>query len=80
MYKLYPKSFQVFTSCLLSPLRHFKEKEGGVFKTILLFVGRVSLAMEGKSVLPMHKAILGYKRKYTLKYPNGLITYVCRIG
>ena len=40
--------------------------------------GRASLAMEGKSVLPMHKAILVYRRKYTLKYPNGLITCVCR--
>ncbi len=57
-----------------------RKKKGGVFKTIHLFVGRVSLAMEGKSVLPMHKVILEYKRKYTLKYPNGLIICVCRIS
>ena len=30
------------------------------------------------NVLPMHKAILVYRRKYTLKYPNGLITWAYR--
>ena len=30
--------FEFFTSCLLSPPHHFEKKNGGAFKTILLFV------------------------------------------
>ncbi len=48
--------FELFTSCLLSPPLHFKERKVEFFKTNALFCsihGRASLAMEGKSVVPM---------------------------
>ena len=78
IFQLYPRSFRVFTSCLLSPPRHFEEKKGGVFKTILLFVqfmAERASPWRGRVSYPCIEAILYTRRKYV---SNGLITCAYR--
>ncbi len=67
--------FELFTSCHISPSHHFEEKKGGVFRQSALFHsihGRASLAMEGKSVLPMHRGHFVYKEEVCIKRANNL--------
>ena len=78
--RVVPKVILNFYLVYSTPPPHFKEKKGGVFKTILLFVrfmAEGALPWRGKVSYACIETLLYIRGKYVSK---GLITCVCRLA